>query len=418
MAVANTAIIRSLRYNQGINQSRYAMKKTLPLYQTFSQFPSDAPLFNSRPLPLGGMTANHFLKHYWHKKPLLIRNAIPCFEAFFQPENVLTALKDENIESRLIVQKEDAWEILNGPVNKKQIPSRKQSNWTALIQSVDLHDAKAHALLGLFRFIPDARLDDLMVSFATDGGGVGAHYDSYDVFLLQAHGQRRWKIGEGQDLTLKPNLPLKILQNFVPTQEFILEPGDMLYLPPHYAHDGVAIGECMTYSIGFRAPSYREISVALLNFVEDNIELEGRYADPKLKLQETPAELPSYMVDDMYEKLKKMRWDKSWVAECLGCYLSEPKSCAWFESVADISLADFKKEAKRLGVELAAGTKMLYHDPWIFINGEHFVADGQDAYYLHDLADERLSDANWSTDLALWTVIYEWFCLGWLRFKL
>lgn len=393
------------------------MKKTLPLHQSFSCFSSDAPLFNGRPLPLGGMTATHFLKNYWHKKPLLIRNAIPCFEAFFQPEDVLTALKDENIESRLIVQEKDAWKMLNGPVNKKQIPSRKQPNWTALIQSVDLHDARGHALLGLFRFIPDARLDDLMVSFATDGGGVGAHYDSYDVFLLQAHGQRRWQIGEGQDLRLKPDLPLKILQNFAPTEEFILEPGDMLYLPPHYAHDGVAIGECMTYSIGFRAPSYRELSVALLNFVEDNIELEGRYSDPKLKLQEKPAALPNDMVNDMHEELKKMRWDKSWVAECLGCYLSEPKHIAWFESVSDVSFIVFKKEAKKNGVELVAATKMLYHDPWIFINGEHFIADGQDAQYLHELANERFSDVNWPTGSELWKVVYEWFCLGWLRFK-
>lgn len=391
------------------------MKISHSLYHTFSQFPSDALLFNGKPIPLGGMTVSHFLKHYWHKKPLLIRNAIPQFEAFFQPEDALMALRNEHIESRLIVQKNDEWEMLNGPLQKKQIPKREQNQWTALIQSVDLHDVKAHALLSLFRFIPDARLDDLMVSFATDGGGVGAHYDSYDVFLLQAHGQRRWQIGEGQDLALKPNLPLKILQNFTPTQEFVLDPGDMLYLPPHYAHDGVAIGECMTYSIGFRSPSYREISVALLNFVEDNIELEGRYRDPKLKPQITPAALSSDMVDDMYEQLKKMRWDKTWVAECLGCYLTEPKGVAWFEPVTDWTLVAFQKKAQKNGVRLAPASKMLYHAPWVFINGEHFITDGQDAQYLHDLANARSSDAAWPVDSELWAVTFEWFCQGWLQ---
>ena len=390
------------------------MKKT-PLHQTFSQFADDALMFNGQPVPLGGMSVSHFLKHYWHKKPLIIRQAIPKFQAFYTPDDALAALQDENTETRLIVQTQTDWSMKNGPMRKKDIPPRKQKGWTALVQSVDLHDAAGHALINLFRFIPDARLDDLMVSFATDGGGVGPHYDSYDVFLLQAHGKRHWRIGAEQDLTLKPNMPLKILQNFNPTEDFILEPGDMLYLPPHYAHDGVAVGDCMTYSIGFRAPTYREISVALLNFVEDNIELAGVYADPKLKPQTTPAALPADMVDDMYEKLKKMRWDKTWVAECLGCYLSEPKDAAHFEPPAKSTLTAFKKSALKKGLVLAQGTKMLYHAPWVFINGEHFVADGKDAQRLHELANQRNSTADWPSDADIWPAAFEWYQLGWLN---
>ncbi len=390
------------------------MKKA-PLYTQFSNFADDIPRFNGQPIPLGGMSVQDFLKHYWHKKPLLIRNAIPEFKAFFKPDDAMAALQDEHVETRLIKQTETSWTMTHGPLRKKQMPSRKESNWTALIQGVDLHDASGHALLNLFRFIPDARLDDLMVSLASDGGGVGAHYDSYDVFLLQAHGQRRWHIGAEQDLSLKPNMPLKILQNFNPTEEFILEPGDMLYLPPHYAHDGVAIGECMTYSIGFRAPTYKEIGVALLNFVEDNIELEGRYADPKLKYQTTPAALPIEMVNDMYQNLQQMRWDKTWVAECLGCYLSEPKDSAWFEPNEALSLKQFIKAAGKRGITLAPASKMLYHAPWIFINGEHLIAGGEDAQHLQDLANERTATADWSNDADIWSVVYEWFNLGWLR---
>ncbi|MGL4766865.1 MAG: JmjC domain-containing protein [Formosimonas sp.] len=389
--------------------------KTTALHAQFCTFPDDTPRFNGQPIPLGGLSVETFLKDYWHKKPLLIRNALPEFKAFYTPEMVRVALQDEHIESRLIVQNDGKWQMRSGPLRKKHMPSKQDGLWTALIQGVDLHHALGHALLNLFRFIPDARLDDLMVSLANDGGGVGPHYDSYDVFLLQAHGQRRWQIGAGQDLSLKPNLPLKILQNFSPTEEFVLNAGDMLYLPPHYAHDGVAIGECMTYSIGFRAPTYREIGVALLNFVEDNLELEGRYADPDLAYQTTPAALPEAMVDDMAAQLEQMRWDKTWVAECLGCYLSEPKNNAWFEPNDALTLDKFIKTARKNGLTLAPATKMLYHVPWVFINGEHLMAQGQDAQDLHDLANARRSAAQFTTDADIWPVLYEWFNEGWLR---
>jgi 50S ribosomal protein L16 3-hydroxylase len=144
------------------------------------------------------------------------------------------------VESRLIVQQAKGWRMKQGPFAPRSLPPLSQKAWTLLVQGVDLHDAGAHALLQQFRFVPDARLDDLMISFATPGGGVGPHFDSYDVFLLQASGRRRWKIGRQKDLTLQEGVPLKILQNFEPEQEFVLEAGDMLYLPPRYAHDGVA----------------------------------------------------------------------------------------------------------------------------------------------------------------------------------
>src|SRR5471032_2920037 len=185
---------------------------------------------------LGDITPAQFLRDYWHKKPLVIRQAIPGFKPLLSVEALAELATHDHVESRLVTAGGGHWDMQTGPL--EAIPSREQKEWTLLVQGVNLHDARADALLRQFRFIPDARLDDLMVSFATDGGGVGPHFDSYDVFLLQAAGQRRWRIGPQKDLSVVEGLPLKILAKFKPNEEFVLEPGDMLYLPPHYAHDG------------------------------------------------------------------------------------------------------------------------------------------------------------------------------------
>ena len=188
---------------------------------------------------------------------------------------------DENVDRALVTHFERTWEIQSGPL--AQLPARSQREWTLLVQGVNLHDDAADALLRTFDyFLPDARLDDLMISYATDGGGVGRISTSYDVFLLQAHGQRRWRFGAQKDLSLVDGVPLKILRNFEPQQEFVLNPGE-LDLPPHIAHDGVAEGECMTYSVGFRAPAYQELAEAFLQFMADSVDLPGRYADPELE---------------------------------------------------------------------------------------------------------------------------------------
>ena len=394
-------------------------KTTPPLWQQLGDFSStDFPMLNGQPVPLGGMSVQTFLKEYWHKKPLLIRQAIPNFQAFYQPEDTIAALQNENIESRLAIDDaEKGWSLQSGPLKKKAIPSRKQNRWTALIQGVDLHHPLGHALINLFRFIPDVRLDDLMISFATDGGGVGPHYDAYDVFLLQGYGKRHWRISQEADRSIKPNLPVRILQHFTPEHEWVLEPGDMLYLPPQWAHDGIAQGDCMTYSIGFRTPSFQELGVALLQFIEDNLELSGHYADPKLKYQNTPAQIPTEMINTIAKRLDEMRWDKEWVTESVGCYLSEPKPTTFFDLPATCSLAQFKTRIKKQGLQLAYATKMLYQEPWIFINGEHFIADGEDAQILQQLANQKsLCPKTLSTigkDSELWAVWHDWYEQGW-----
>lgn len=209
----------------------------------------------TQPLPLlGGLSAAQFMRRHWQKKPLLVRQAIPAMVPPIERSALFALAEREDVESRLIRHGKAGWTLRHGPLARRALPPRKQPAWTLLVQGVDLHHDGVHALLQQFRFLPDARLDDLMISYASDQGGVGAHFDSYDVFLLQAQGRRRWSIGRQSDLRLQQGVPLKILENFEPEQSFVLEPGDMLYLPPRYAHDGVAVGDdCMTCSIGLRS---------------------------------------------------------------------------------------------------------------------------------------------------------------------
>ena len=227
---------------------------------------------------LGGLSPQQFMRRHWQKKPLLVRGAMPGFKPILSRAELFALAQQEQVESRLVVQGAAGWRMKQGPFPPRSLPALNKSAWSLLVQGVDLHHPGAHALLQQFRFIPDARLDDLMISYASTGGGVGPHFDSYDVFLLQASGQRRWRIGAQKDFTLQEGVPLKILQHFEPTEEFVLHAGDMLYLPPRYAHDGVALEAldtdgksqaCMTYSIGFRAPGQGELAAALLQRLAD-----------------------------------------------------------------------------------------------------------------------------------------------------
>ena len=259
-----------------------------------------------------------------------------------------------------------------------------------------------------------------MISYAADGGGVGPHFDSYDVFLLQAHGQRRWQISAQKDLSLVEGMPLKILSNFTPEQEFVLEPGDMLYLPPQYAHDGVAIGECMTYSIGFRAPSFQELGESFLSFMSDTIDLPGRYADPDLKPTEHPAEISNAMVEKIAEHIAKITFSPDDIAIFIGEYLSEPKASVYFESPEKpLSPKRFAQSAQKRGIKLSLKSSMLYKGKHVFINGESFAVGEDDALLLTKLADERQLSGE---DLANTTPdVLEAFCLwyedGWLQLR-
>ncbi|HEY8100973.1 MAG TPA: cupin domain-containing protein [Burkholderiaceae bacterium] len=367
---------------------------------------------------LGKLTPAQFLRDYWHKKPLLIRQAIPGFKPLLSREALFKLASQEDVESRLISHARQQWSMKSGPFDT--LPTLNQKKWTLLVQGVNLHDDSAEQLLRQFNFIPDARLDDLMISYATEHGGVGPHFDSYDVFLLQAHGQRRWQIGAQKDLTIVENMPLKILKNFQPEQEFVLEPGDMLYLPPQYAHDGVALGECMTYSIGFRAPSYQELGESFLQFMADSIDLPGRYADPDLSLQKHPAEISKTMLTRIASELNKIKFTEEDVAIFIGEYLSEPKPNVYFESTTrPFTLENFTRQAIKRGVALSRKTQMLYRGKFIFINGESFAVTRTDKTVLSLLADSRRLDGSCleraSNDVL--EALYTWYQDGWLSFS-
>jgi 50S ribosomal protein L16 3-hydroxylase len=365
---------------------------------------------------LGDLTPAEFLRDYWHKKPLLIRNAIPNFKPLLKLEALQELAKLNHVESRLITTENGKWDMQHGPL--ATVPGRDVPGWTMLVQGANLYDAKADALLRQFRFVPDARLDDLMISFATDGGGVGPHFDSYDVFLLQAQGKRRWKIGAQKDLSLVEGLPLKILKTFKPTEEFVLEPGDMLYLPPHYAHDGVAEGECMTYSIGFRSPSYQELGENFLQFMADSIDLPGRYADPQLEPAKNPAEIPKHMLATIAEELNKVRFTEDDITIFLGEYLSEPKHNVFFTGPAKpLTMGKFLETAGKRGVALSAKTLMLYRGKNVFINGESFAVGRADKNVLEQLANQRGLDGAGvlaaSEDVS--EALYAWYTDGWIE---
>jgi len=340
---------------------------------------------------LGNLTPAQFLSEYWHKKPLLIRQAIPQFIPPINAAQLIAMAKLDVVESRLVSHFKNKWQMQNGPF--AELPESKKKEWTLLVQGVNLHEPAADALLRQFNFLPDARLDDLMISYASDGGGVGPHFDSYDVFLLQAHGQRRWQISAQTDLDLVEGMQLKILKNFKPEQEFILEPGDMLYLPPHYAHDGIAMGECMTYSVGFRAPTFQELGESFLQFMSDSIELPGRYADPDLKPSTHPAEISKDMLDQVTREIKKLEFTGEDITVFIGEYLSTPKHSVFFDQPEKpLTPARFLKTAALRGVQLALKTRMLYRSKNVFMNGESFSVSGVDKNLLTQLADTRCLD--------------------------
>lgn len=343
-----------------------------------------------KPLPLlGGLSPEAFMKRYWHKKPLLVRQAVPGFAPLLPRAELFELAGREEVESRLVTLQrrrgKESWTLQRGPFARRTLPSLKTPDWTLLVQGVDLHSDAAHELMNRFRFIPDARLDDLMISYASEGGGVGPHFDNYDVFLLQAHGQRRWRIGRQHDLSLRPNMPVKILANFEPEQEFVLEPGDMLYLPPHYAHDGVAVGgDCMTYSIGFRSPKAGELAQELLQrLAEDAAEAVGEdfYRDPRQTAVAGPAAMPAALERFARQAVQQALKDPQALARALGETMSEPKAHVWFESGA--------QPRGRWGVVLDRRTRMLYDAHHVFINGESYLAAGRDATLMHKLADQR-----------------------------
>ncbi len=365
---------------------------------------------------LGGLSPTVFMRRHWQKKPLLVRQAVPGGITLIGRSQLFELASRDEVEARLVVRAGATWSLRQGPFKRSAIPALKQREWTLLVQGLDLHAPAARALLDRFRFVPDARVDDLMISYASDGGGVGPHVDSYDVFLLQGQGRRRWRIGRVASPELVPGVPLKILAHFEPEQEWLLEPGDMLYLPPGWAHDGVAEGECTTCSIGFRAAGRDELARDVLQRAIDAADPEAAgplYRDPAQPATDAPALVPPALHAFAADAVQRLLRDPSALACALGEVLSEPKRGVWFDTVLD----DARTAAEWHGLALDQRTRMLYDERHVFINGESFRAAGRDARLMRRLADaRRLSRAEvdaLGTDAS--ALVDEWLAAGWLR---
>jgi 50S ribosomal protein L16 3-hydroxylase len=320
---------------------------------------------------LGPLSPRAFLARHWQRDALLVRQAIAGFEGFATLPGLVRLAARDDVESRLVVRTGSRYELAHGPFRRADFKALPDRQWTLLVQGLNLHDDDADALLRRFAFIPYARLDDVMVSYAAPGGGVGPHFDSYDVFLLQGFGRRRWRYGRQGDLSLHDGLPVRILRRFTPSHDVVLGPGDMLYLPPSHAHDGVALDACTTYSIGFRAAAYTEMAQAFLDHLRDRIDVPGRYEDPGLRPASEPARIDRAMQRRAARAMARIRWSPSEVARFLGEYLSEPKHDVYFDAPPrPVSRRAFASAARRKGVRLDRRAQWLFDDDTLYVNGE------------------------------------------------
>lgn len=361
---------------------------------------------------LGTLSVEEFLRDYWQKKPLLIRQAVPNFSGLLNPQQLISLACTEDVQARLITQPRGKFTLQHSPFEPEDFEHFGKTKWTVLVQGVNHFLPEATELLKEFNFIPHARLDDLMVSYAPKGGGVGPHFDAYDVFLLQGLGHRRWQISTQADKELIAGAPLRILKNFQVEQEWVLEAGDMLYLPPHCGHNGIAEDDCMTYSIGFRTPAYQELAEQFLVYLQDRISVEGVYADPDLTTQTHPSEIGAAMLGQVEKTIAQVRWDKEDIANFLGCYLSEPKPHIFFDAPdRPLSLAKFTTAIQKQGVVLDLKAQMLCQGNTVFMNGEAYPLDAAQYVLLRELADQRELK---NCPEALGELLHEWYLDGYL----
>lgn len=272
--------------------------------------------------------AHAFLRDYWQKRPLLIRSPWQSWTNPLSPDELAGLACEDDVESRLVERTRKRWRVDHGPFAEKRFSKLGKHPWTLLVQAVDHHVPAVAALIAPFRFIPNWRIDDVMVSYASDGGGVGPHFDNYDVFLIQGLGRRRWRVGQHCDAgtPLLPNDDLRLLADFDMGSEWVLEPGDILYLPPGVAHDGVAVGEdCMTYSIGFRAPSRSELVAHWCDHLLAGMAEDDRYSDPGLNVPDNAGEIADDALSALHAMVAGALSDRDAFARWFGAYSTAPK---------------------------------------------------------------------------------------------
>jgi|SRR6185437_11554191 len=307
---------------------------------------------------LGGLTPRIFLRRHWQKRPLFVRGAAAPEEKIIAVGELLSLAARHDVESRIVERHGTRWHTQHGPFARARPAPR---DWTLLVSGVNLVSRAADRLLRRFSFVPQARLDDLMVSYATPGGGVGPHVDSYDVFLIQGAGRRRWSVWNPE------------------RRIYLCEPGDLLYLPPGVKHDGVALDPCFTYSVGFRAPRGAELGAAFLDWLHERGLPDARYRDPGLAPAAAPGRIPGDMLEYTLACLSRIRWSRGDVAAFLGGYLSAPKPHVVFRPVP----------ASGSWLRLDMRTQLLYSGARFFINGAAFALPARDRVAMRELADRR-----------------------------
>jgi len=333
---------------------------------------------------LGGLTPREFLRRYWQKRPLFVRQALPGFAGVVTQKTLARLAARDDVESRIVERRGTRRETRHGPFAKVTAHS---SHWTLLVNGVNLHVDRADALLQRFDFVPQARLDDVMVSYATPGGGVGPHVDFYDVFLLQGPGRRAWR---------------------VENKRFVAEAGDLLYLPPGVRHDGVALERCFTCSIGFRAPRGAELGAAFLDWLHERGLPQAGYRDPGLAPARHPGEIPARLAVFAKSVLDRIRWSRRDVERFLGEYLSEPKAHVVFTPrTAGRPLAGAR-------VRLDKKTRLLYRGERFFINGESVAVKASSVSVLRSLADRRAAEGARLAGAGLAGLISNWQRLGYV----
>lgn len=321
----------------------------------------------------GGMPVAEFLRDYWQKKPLLVKQALPDLPAI-DPNELAGYALEKGVESRLIIEHPHAgaplssdWKLVHGPLTGKSFKSLPDSHWTLLVQAVNQLNPAIHKLIKRFQFIPNWRIDDIMVSYAADKGGVGPHFDYYDVFLLQSSGRRHWRLGQSctSASPLRQDTDCKILQEFATSAEWVVEPGDMLYIPPGLAHWGVADGECMTYSVGFRAPSYADI---LLDYTQERastLSEDQRFTDPDRNPLTNPGMISDADLAKVRAILQQALLDDEYLASWMGRFMTQP------------SRDSLRFEMEAPHPTLAPGVRAAYRlrsqdQAVLYVNGEEF----------------------------------------------
>ena len=345
----------------------------------------------------GDLTLERFLSEFWQQKPILIRGAFEEFKPVIAPDELAGLALEEDVESRLIRYNpsNNDYQLERGPIPEERFGELPEENWTLLVQAVDHYVPEATDLLNLFSFIPRWRIDDLMISYATPGGGVGPHYDNYDVFLIQASGTRRWELGGYEDSSSPrlPDAPVMVLSEFESEIEFDLAVGDMLYLPPRLAHNGIATSEdCITYSVGFRAPSESEFLRSISDHVGEQLSAEKRFTDPQRTITKAPGQVDESDAAKIKARLVELISDEQNFNQWLGELLSEPKYPDMVQAVAEDEFNDWFQEALEVGVEVAPNTRLIYLESdsnRLFCNGEAISVASTEWPLAKSLADYR-----------------------------